>query len=82
MAGCDLNSDGTDDVIVGPGPGKASQMGVFDGATGNVFSPPLGSFLAFNQSLRGWAAGRGVSPQRRRHGRDHRNNIVTRITRG
>jgi hypothetical protein len=28
---CDLNSNGTDDIIVSPGPGKAPEMRVFDG---------------------------------------------------
>jgi hypothetical protein len=55
VASCDLNSDGTDDIIVSPGPGKAPEIRVFDGATGNVFPPPLGSFLAFNPNFLGGA---------------------------
>ncbi|MGH8557960.1 MAG: cadherin domain-containing protein, partial [Methylococcales bacterium] len=53
VAGCDLNSDGTDDIIVSPGAGKRPELRVFDGFTGQPFPPPRGSFPAFNQSFLG-----------------------------
>ncbi|MGH8531789.1 MAG: beta strand repeat-containing protein, partial [Gammaproteobacteria bacterium] len=53
VAGCDLNADGTDDIVVGPGVQKRPEVRVFNGVTGNPFPGPLGSFLAFNESFRG-----------------------------
>ena len=53
VAGCDFNRDGTDDIIVGPGVGKPPEVRVFDGFTGQPFSGPLGSFLAFNEGFLG-----------------------------
>ena len=53
VAGCDFNSDGTDDIIARPGVGKRAEVRVFDGVTGLPFPAPLGSFLAFETGFLG-----------------------------
>ena len=53
VAGCDFNSDGTDDIIVSPGLGKRAEVRVFNGVTGAPFPAPLGSFLAFESGFLG-----------------------------
>ena len=53
VAGCDFNSDGTDDIIASPGLGKRAEVRVFDGVTGLPFPAPLGSFLAFETGFLG-----------------------------
>jgi hypothetical protein len=53
VAACDLNQDGSTDIIVGRGPGAQPEVRTFDGMTGTPFAPPLGSFLAFNATFKG-----------------------------
>src|SRR5262249_33776479 len=43
----DVNGDGYDDVVTGPGKGGGSQVRVFSGKTGEALSGTLGSFNAF-----------------------------------
>ena len=55
VAACDLNQDSKTDIIAARGPLGQPEVRTFDGVTGNVFPPPLGSFLAFNPSDRSGA---------------------------
>ncbi len=52
-ASCDINNDGTDDIVVGAGLGKRADVRVFNGVTGQPFPGPLGSFLAFESGFLG-----------------------------
>jgi hypothetical protein len=49
VAAGDVNGDGTDDIIVGAGPGGGPQVEVFDGQTGAL----IRSFFAFDPGFRG-----------------------------
>ena len=49
VAAGDVNGDGVTDLVTGAGPGGASHIKVFDGATGTV----LFSFFAFDPSFSG-----------------------------
>jgi len=49
----DVNGDGVPDIIAGRGPGGVAEVGVFDGATGQPFAGPLGSFVAYPPSFHG-----------------------------
>lgn len=49
----DVNGDGAPDVIVGRGPGNIPEVRVIDGSTLQPLAGALGSFLAFDASLRG-----------------------------
>lgn len=52
----DVNDDGRDDVVVGPGPGGGPQVRVFDGAAVQAPVPAvveLSSFLAFDPAFTG-----------------------------
>ena len=53
VAGCDFNSDGTDDIIASPGLGTRAVVRVFDGVTGLAFTGLRGSFLAFENGFLG-----------------------------
>jgi hypothetical protein len=53
VAACDLNQDGSTDIIAGRGPGAQPEVRTFDGVSGTPFAPPLGSFLAFNANFKG-----------------------------
>lgn len=47
VASADVNGDGVLDVILGAGPGGATNVKVIDGRTNLAMAGPLGSFLAF-----------------------------------
>ena len=49
----DVTGDGVPDLVVGAGPGGASHVRVFDGASGVQADGPLGSFVAFEASFTG-----------------------------
>ena len=53
VAACDLNQDGTTDILAGRGPGAQPEVRAFNGLTGAAFPAPLGSFPAFGTSFRG-----------------------------
>ena len=45
----DVNGDGTDDIIVAPGPGGSPEIKVFDGTNGNT----IRDFLAYDPGFLG-----------------------------
>ncbi|MGQ0591982.1 MAG: beta strand repeat-containing protein, partial [Gammaproteobacteria bacterium] len=53
VAACDLNQDGTSDILAGRGPGAQPEVRAFNGLTGGAFPAPLGSFPAFGTSFKG-----------------------------
>ncbi len=49
----DVNGDGVQDIITGPGPAGGPNIRVFDSRTGTQIPGPLGSFVAFSEGFTG-----------------------------